>query len=47
MAETYIFLATRRLSGQPWKPQAFRMAHFIETYCGEKIGGNPTENPAD
>lgn len=38
-AQTYLFLATHRLSDQSWEPQSFRMSRFIETYCAEKIGG--------
>lgn len=42
-AQTYVFLATHRLSAQSWEPQAFRMSRFIETYCAEKIGGQAAD----
>lgn len=43
VAQTYVFLATHRLSAQAWEPQAFRMSRFIETYCAEKIGGQAAD----
>lgn len=38
MAETYIFLLPNLLSNQPWRPEAFQMQRFIESYCRDKLG---------
>ena len=43
MAQTYVFLATHRLSAHSWEPQAFRMSRFIDTYCAKKIGGQAAD----
>lgn len=32
-AQTYVFLALQRLSGQPWHPENFAMEHFLRSYC--------------
>ncbi|GGI55265.1 gamma-glutamylcyclotransferase family protein [Oxalicibacterium solurbis] len=33
-ADTYLFLAGHRLSGEAWERQHFRMTHFIAAHCG-------------
>lgn len=38
VAGTYIFLLPQRLSGQPWRPEAFQMARFLGSYCRDKLG---------
>jgi len=38
MADSYLFVLPQQLSGQPWDPDAFRLKHFLATYCGERLG---------
>jgi gamma-glutamylcyclotransferase (GGCT)/AIG2-like uncharacterized protein YtfP len=33
MAETYLFEAVHRLSSHPWKPEAFALQRFLDSYC--------------
>jgi len=35
---TYIYLLPQRLAEAPWRPEAFRMTHFLDTYCRDKLG---------
>lgn len=35
---TYIYLLPHRLSTLPWRPEAFQMHRFIESYCRDKLG---------
>jgi gamma-glutamylcyclotransferase (GGCT)/AIG2-like uncharacterized protein YtfP len=37
-ADSYIFLQPLRLSEQPWRPEAFQMERFLQTYCRDKLG---------
>ncbi len=38
VAGAYIYLLPENLSESPWRPEAFRMARFLETYCRDKLG---------
>ena len=42
-AWTYIWLDPQRLSGQPWRSEAFRLREFLQTYppAAPDAGGNP------
>ncbi|MBC7416441.1 MAG: gamma-glutamylcyclotransferase [Herminiimonas sp.] len=37
-AQTYVFEAHRRLSSQPWNPEAFALDRFLDSYCRDKLG---------
>jgi len=37
-ANTYIYLATEKLSQSPWVPEAFQLERFIGSYCRDKLG---------
>ncbi|WP_324100683.1 gamma-glutamylcyclotransferase family protein [Noviherbaspirillum sp.] len=37
-AGAYVYLLPQKLSESPWRPGAFRMERFIETYCRDKLG---------
>jgi gamma-glutamylcyclotransferase (GGCT)/AIG2-like uncharacterized protein YtfP len=37
-ADSYIYLDTAQLVGTPWEPEAFQMAHFLGTYCRDRLG---------
>lgn len=35
---TYIHLLPANLSDRPWRPEAFQMQRFMETWCRDKLG---------
>lgn len=37
-AQTYLFQALGRLSDQPWIPDTFALARFLDSYCRDKLG---------
>lgn len=38
VANTYVYLATEKLSQSPWLPEIFQLERFIGSYCRDKLG---------
>jgi gamma-glutamylcyclotransferase (GGCT)/AIG2-like uncharacterized protein YtfP len=36
-AETYLYQPAHRLNKLPWRPEAFQMQRFLQTYCRDKL----------
>lgn len=37
-AAAYLYLRTERLAAAPWRPDAFQMQRFLDTYCRARLG---------
>lgn len=36
-AGTYLYLDVARLAAAPWRPEAFQLQRFLQTYCGDRL----------